>query len=595
MRYDDNPRKVYGKVEIIFSDSDISSISSVVVTDNATISHPEEVYKEAMGPTVKACTMDGNATMGGGYQMMDDTCTIGWWGKDLSDEEGIFENYPTIEITFTERPIVSWIITGDTKLGEFPTNFLVQYLRGDIVIDYKEVLDNTLVQYRLVKTVLGVTGIRLAVYKWNKPNACVKLMRFFDTLIETYDESDLQAFELNEELCSEDASFNLNSDSMSVTIYNKEGKFTRGYLQSLLILDRKVKPYIGIESNGTINYIPLGTFYSEEWKVSDDGRLVTCTAIDKLMRLQNITYIGLSIQFVITLYDIAVDIFTKVGIPPSKYEISTALENFIIGDAFMPKSSVWDALQQIAYNGLCNIYIDRNDKIIISSIDDVAPYSTVELVRDNTFSYISNISLTEFANKVLIEYAENDLGDVPVDALNTSIKLAASEELEIIIDYITEVTYATLTCDNPKINVASFVGGTNACKVKLINTTSIDQEGNITIKGPKLTINYKTISVQDDISVRNYGAFEYKHPTSIFIQDKYKATEVATKLLNRMKAGEGTFKTVWRGNPNLELGDRYNFDRGPGEENDFICEYNKFSFDGGLKQETRGRKITGGN
>ncbi len=592
MAYDINPRKIYGKVEIVYSDIDISSVSGNTVSDTAEISHPEEVYGVLMVPTVKACTMDGNATMNGTFQMMDNACVVGWWGEYLSGVDGVFSNYPTIEIFFSQRPIVSWLITGDTKLNQYPTDFLVEYKRGNTVVDHQEVTDNNVVQYRLVKTVIDVTSIKLTIYKWNVANACVKLLRFFDTLVETYDEADIQSFEVNEELCAEDSSFSLNSDSMTVTIYNKERKFTTGYLKNLLILDRKVKPYIGTIVNGVITYTALGTFYSEEWKVSDDGRWVKCTAIDKLMRLQNKTYIGYPLTFGVSLYEIAQDIFAKAGISASKYAISEELENFIIGDAFMPKSSVWDALQQIAYAGLCNIYIDRDDKIIISSIDDARPQSAIEVVRTNMFSYISNISLTEFANKISVDYADVTLGEESVEAATTSITLSGNEELEIVIDYTTEVVYSFLSCDNENIEISNFTCGIDACKVTLTNHSSTSQTGTITITGYTIEINYKAISVEDEVSVRDYGAFEYKHQTSDFIQDSIKARQIATKLLNRMKSGEGTIKAVWRGNPGLELGNAFNCDRGPDEENTLVCEANKITFDGSLRQETRGRKIS---
>lgn len=596
MNYDNNPRKVYGKVEIVYSDSEISSVSNVLTSGDASISHPHEVYGERMSPTVKACTMDGNSTMGGGYQMMDNTCTVGWWGNELSGNDGIFYNYPTIEIFFSPKPIISWLIIGDLKLNQYPTDFFVEYKNGNTVIAYQEVLNNTEVRYRLVKTVLNVTSIKLTVYKLNVGNSCVKLMRFFDTLNETYDESDLQGFEVNEEMCAEDSSFGLNSDAMTVTIYNKDKKFTTGYLKNLLVLDRKVKPYLGVLVNGEVQYTSLGTFYSEEWNVSDDGRWVKCTAVDKLMRLQNITYIGYNLDYGLSLFDITVDILNKAGIPPAKYDISSSLGDFIVYDVFMPKMSVWDALQQVAHTGLCNIYVDRSDKIIIRSINDFAEPSGVALDRSNIFSFVSNISLTEFANKISVDYAQVDIGDDSAVAGESTINLAANEELEIIIDYTTEVVGAILTRDNPNIQVYNFVGGINACKVKFINTTNSPQFTNITITGFPLTVNYKTISVQDDNSIRDFGVFEYKHPTTDFIQDSYKAREIATILLNRMKAGEGTIKAVWRGNPNLELGKSYTCDRGPGEENDLICESNKITFDGALREETRGRKkIIGGN
>lgn len=58
-----------------------------------------------------------------------------------------------------------------------------------------------------------------------------------------------------------------------------------------------------------------------------------------------------------------------------------------------------------------------------------------------------------------------------------------------------------------------------------------------------------------------------------------------------MKANQGNITTTWRGNPALQLGDTYECEDRFGDSNKLICESNKFSFDGGLKQETRGRKI----
>ena len=132
-----------------------------------------------------------------------------------------------------------------------------------------------------------ITSIKITITKWSKGNAVVKLLKFFDMLSETYEGSDLQSFEVNEEMGSIDANYNLSSDTMTVSIYNKERKFNVGYLKNLLILDRKVKPYIGIEKDGVVEYMSLGTFYSDEWKVDQDGQWVKCTSVDRLIRLSN--------------------------------------------------------------------------------------------------------------------------------------------------------------------------------------------------------------------------------------------------------------------------------------------------------------------
>ena len=134
MEYSDNPRKIYGKVEITYSDREISGDISAVVSENSEISHPREVFGGYHSPTVKACTMDGNSIMDGSYQMIDKSCVCGWWSGSLCDEHGIFLVPPYIELSFVMRPIISWLIRGDDKLNQYPVDFMVEYKNGEKII-----------------------------------------------------------------------------------------------------------------------------------------------------------------------------------------------------------------------------------------------------------------------------------------------------------------------------------------------------------------------------------------------------------------------------------------------------------------------------
>ena len=118
MGYSDNPRKVFGKVEIIYADEELSRDIMTEESGNSAISHPKEVYHLPSEPTVKACTMDGNATMDGTFQMMDDSVLCGWWSGKLSDADGVFADKPFIELKFTNRPIIYWKVIGDSKLNQ---------------------------------------------------------------------------------------------------------------------------------------------------------------------------------------------------------------------------------------------------------------------------------------------------------------------------------------------------------------------------------------------------------------------------------------------------------------------------------------------
>lgn len=592
MGYLNNPRKVIGKVEIIYSDTDISSITNIETSSESEISHPHEVYQTNLSPTAKACTLDGNSTMDGTFQMIDDTCILGWWSGELSNSDGTFTNPPFLEVFFIDRPVSSWMIIGDSKLGQYPVNFTIDYKLNDEIVATDTYSGNTSVQRKIYTTITDVTSIKITITKWSKPNAVAKIIKFFDMLAETYEESDLQSFEVNEEMGSIDANYNLSSDTMTVSIYNKDRKFNVGYLKNLLILDRKVKPYIGVEKDGTIEYTSLGTFYSDEWKVDQDGQWVKCTAVDRLIRLQNKIYVGYPLNYEVTLYDIAYDILTKSGFKTTEFVISDKLSQSIIPSAFMPKQSVWDALQEIAYSGLCKVFIDREDKINILAETDEPTDTGLEINPSNMFSYSSNILLTEFANRIAVEYCDVELSEDLVEAASTWITLKAGEQIEVTLDYSLDIADAEISINTSNITISDFKSGINACTVTLTNEQDVQRQGTLTVKGYAIDVAYKTLTIQDDDSVRDYGTFEYKHPSTQLIQSSTQAKKLAQTLLARMKAGEGVVTTVWRGSPNIKVGDKYTCKDKFGDINEFTCEYNKITFDGGLKQETRGRKVT---
>lgn len=590
MKYSDNPRKVYGKVEIVYADEELSRDVKVAVSANSEISHPAEVFKPPYKPTVKACTMDGNSTMDGTFQMMSDELVVGWWSGKLADSSGIFARKPYIELSFGMRPIVFWRVIGDEKLHQYPVDFTLQYKRNGTIVKTDTITGNTEVEVIVNPKIADITSVRMTISKWNTPNACAKILRFFERVYETYEGKDLLSFEVGEELCSSEGNYNINSDSMTVSIYNEDRKFDKGYLRTLMLLDRKLYPFIGIEIGGKIEFKPLGVFYSDEWDIPQDSQWVKCTATDRLMRLQIKTYVGFPLVENVSLYEIAEDIMTKMGVSSTEYQITERLKDFVVEMALLPKTTGWDALQEIANAGLCKVFVDRENRIVIKCEDDAPLNSRIEINPGNMFSYKSNISLTDFSNSVSVDYCEISIKDDIIDVAESEIRLEPNETKLITIDYTSEVAYPSAVSSNAAVRIISFGSGVNSCTCVLRNNTGTAQTTVITVSGNAIDINTRTVTVRDEESIFLYGIVEYSHPTSELVQSHEQAEYMATLLLNRMKAGEGSITAEWRGDPALEVGLAYDSIDRFGDKENLICEYNKFSYDGGLKQETRGRK-----
>ena len=590
MEYSNNPRRVYGKVEIVYADEELSRDVKVAVSGNSKISHAIEVYHLPSEPTVKACTMDGNSTMDGTFQMMGDDLVVGWWSDKGADKNGVYANKPYIELTFNMRPIIYWRIIGDKKLNQYPVDFTLSYKKNGTIVQTDTIKGNTEVEFVIAPKISDITAVRLTIEKWSHPNAVAKILRCYERVYETYEGDALLSFEVGEELCSSEGNYNINSDSMTVSIYNEERKFDKGYLRTLMLLDRKLYPYIGVEKNGEIEYKPLGVFYSDEWDIPQDSQWVKCTATDRLMRLQIKTYVGFPLVENTTLYEIAEDILTTMGMTKLEYQITDRLKDFVVNMALLPKTTGWDALQEIANAGLCKIFVDRENRIVIKCEDEEPQKSHIAVVPGNMFSYKSNITLTDFSNSVSVDYCEISIKDDVIDVAEPEIRLEPNETKLMTIDYTSEVAYPTAASNNAAVRIVSFNSGVNSCTCELRNTTGTVQTAVITVSGNAIDINTRTVTVRDEESIYMYGIVEYKHPTSELVQSYEQAEYMANLLLDRMRAGAGTITAVWRGNPELEVGAAYDCtDRFGGKES-LLCEYNKFTYDGGLKQETRGRK-----
>ena len=452
------------------------------------------------------------------------------------------------------------------------------------------VKDNTEVEIVVAPKVEDITAVRLTIEKWSHPNAVAKILRCFERVYETYEGDSLLSFEVGEELCSSEGNYNINSDSMTVSIYNEDRKFDKGYLRTLMLLDRKLFPFIGIEQNGEIEYKPLGVFYSDEWDIPQDSQWVKCTATDRMMRLQIKTYVGFPLIENVSLYEIAEDVLTKMGLSSAEFVITERLKDFVVDTALLPKTTGWDALQEIANAGLCKVFVDRENRIVIKCEEDTPEYNPTEINPGNMFSYKSNITLTDFSNSVSVDYCEISIKDDMIEVAEPEIRLEPNETKTLTIDYTSEVAYPNATSNNASVRIISYESGVNSCTCIVKNNTGTAQTAVITITGNAIEINTRTVTVRDEESILLYGIVEYSHPTSELVQSYEQAEYMATLLLNRMKAGEGSITAVWRGNPELEVGLAYDCIDRFGDKERLLCEYDKFTYDGGLKQETRGRK-----
>src|SRR5690554_3700518 len=99
-------RRIYGKVQIDYTNPDIDQSIQVSTSENANYSYPSQVSDNIEEPHGKIASLDGSWILDGTYVLAptpeeSEELQMGWWGSQLSDENGEYTTSQIEEHEFT--------------------------------------------------------------------------------------------------------------------------------------------------------------------------------------------------------------------------------------------------------------------------------------------------------------------------------------------------------------------------------------------------------------------------------------------------------------------------------------------------------------
>ena len=251
-------RRIYGKIQIDYTDPFLDQSITVSANENANISYPEQTADNALKPTGKIASLDGSWVLDGSYILAAKDTQLGWWGSQLAGVGGAFiAPYPALTILIAPRPIQSLKVIGDSERGEYPADFTIKLYDADNILLHTEtVINNTLVSWHkaLSSAITQVTKMVIEITKWSHVGRQCKIVEFFTSIQEIYYGDDILMINLLEEREVSQGSLpvgNISSNEIDIRLYNADRKFDAGNIQSPLYQtlkqNRRIKAYLGTD------------------------------------------------------------------------------------------------------------------------------------------------------------------------------------------------------------------------------------------------------------------------------------------------------------------------------------------------------------
>ena len=260
-------RRTFGKITIDYTDPFLDQSIEVQASEQANISYPAQTADAISEPFAKIASLDGSWVLDGTYALAPgleeaDTHQMGWWGLQLSQADRTFvQPYPTLTVTHFARPIHSLRVAGDSKRGEYPIDFRIDLYGPDDTLLYTENVSNnakTIWNKKLPSPILNVTKQVLTIMKWSHPGRQAKILEFFTSIQETYEDDDIIFIHLLEEREVSHGSLpvgNISANEIYIELNNASRKFDAGNaaspLHNLLKPNRRIRAWLGVEIERT--------------------------------------------------------------------------------------------------------------------------------------------------------------------------------------------------------------------------------------------------------------------------------------------------------------------------------------------------------
>ena len=411
-------RKFRARVEVTWVDSDIDPTIVCTANDYNRIndaagvpSGNDNLQHAADGNTVPAykyAHLDQDLIADGSFHPFPGTAALsaanetGWWGKTECNSNGEWIDSttplptttaipsgasPILTISFANRAINALLVTGESIYNEYPVSFEVRIYLGAALIHTETVINSVGTDWTLdgvswrktlpdLPILYNCDSMQLEIIKWSRPHRVVKIVEFYTGIVETYYDDDILNMSLLEEMLISDGSLpvgNISANELDLKLQNIEDRFfvgnTSSPIYTMIKRNRRIRAWLGTvlppfnlnPALETVEWIPLGIFWSGDWQAEELGTYVSTSARDRMELLRKSMFEISDIYEDVTLFDLATTVMAdaKLKMADMVYNIDASLAAITLQYAWFGKVSYFECIREICEACQGYAYVDR--------------------------------------------------------------------------------------------------------------------------------------------------------------------------------------------------------------------------------------------
>jgi hypothetical protein len=549
-----------------------------------------------------------------------------------------------LTVEFSSRPVLTLSVTGDSAYNEYPVDFVIRVYNGASLLYTRTVTANTLLTWSADITAQNITAadkMTLTISKWSAVGRVAKIAEFYTSIVETYDGDDILSMNFLEELEISNGSLpigNIASKELDLSIQNimrvnddttetRDPYFfgnTGSRFHTLMKRNRRIVAELGFQlPDDSIEYVPLGTFWSGDWQAAENGVDASTSARDMMETLRKTTYRTSEVYENATLYDLMETVLEDAAtlIDELEYEIDDELDTFLIPRAYIKNQSHFASIRDIVEACMGRAYVDRSGvlQILGPSCFEAGGAVDLAITKNDYFTREQQAKSEELANSIQVITQPLDIPynpevvyqtparNTPIDGGPTTTTLdpdMGGETIGAGVSRTITVTYSKIPVveavasleneSDPSITIADAVYYCWGADITIYGGSG--GTFNLLVMGKPLTVaNQETVLSEDDDSISENGILRYKYPDNPLVQTRSMAQNIADTLLASYKTQRKDVSVEWRGHPALELADMVEvpeYQRGAiDERGEFAVIRQEMVFDGGLTGILEGRKV----